>query len=147
MKRGGGEVGVTSRFWEQADHPPLRADTALGLMLRFAETLAQPDMSRRAVYRTSEWLAGLPARGSMEDEAWRDMVATNLAFQLKKQCSSEETKQRAETYALPFVELACRESKPADTARYLDHLLVTAEFFAREGRAFSMSGRAAGSGA
>ena len=144
MKRGGGEVVVTSRFWEKADKPPPLADTALGLMLRFAESLAQPDMSRRAVYRTTEWLAGLPARGSMADEAWRGMVATNLAFQLKKQCSSEDTKQRAETYALPFVELACRESKPADTARYLDHLLVTAEFFAREGRAFALNASAAG---
>lgn len=136
MKRGGGEVSVTSRFWDKANEPPPLADSSLGLMLRFAETLAQPDMSRRAVYRTTEWLAGLPARSGKDDAAWQDMVATNLAFQLKKQCSSEETKQRAKTYALPFVNLACRESQPADTARYLDNLLVTAEFFAREGRAF-----------
>ena len=113
-------------------------------MLRFAETLAQPDMSRRAVYRTAEWLAGLPARDSMEDQAWRGMVAANLAFQLQKQCSSEVTKKLAKTYALPFVNLACRESETADTARYLDNLLVTAEFFAREGRAFSMNGRTGG---
>lgn len=138
MKRGGGEVGASCHFWDRPDQPPPLADTALGLMLRFAETLAQPDMSRRAVYRATEWLAGLPARGSMGDKAWRDMVATNLAFQLKKQSSSAETKQRAESYALPFVELACRESKPTDTARFLDNLLVTAEFFAREGRIFAM---------
>lgn len=147
MKRGGGEVGVISHFWATADQPPPLADTALGLMLRFAQTLAQPDMSRRAVYRTSEWLAGLPTRNGKDDAAWQGMVAINLAFQLKKQCSSVESKQRAETYALPFVALACRESEPADTARYLDHLLATAEFFAREGRAFSMNGRAVGAGA
>jgi CRISPR-associated protein Cmr2 len=146
MKRGGGEVDVISRFWDQADQAPLLADTALGLMLRFAETLAQPDMSRRAVYRTTEWLAGLPTRNGKDDAGWQDMVATNLAFQLKKQCSSVETKQRAQTYALPFVELACRESEPANTASYLDRLLVTAEFFARESRAFSMNDRSLGTG-
>lgn len=133
MKRGGGEVGVISRFWETADQTPPLADTALGLMLRFAETLAQADMSRRAVYRTTEWLAGLPARDSMGDEAWRGMVATNLAFQLQKQGGVVQ-------HAREFVDLACRESNPTDTARYLDHLLVTAEFFAREGRAFTRTG-------
>lgn len=136
MKRGGGEVSVISRFWETADKPPRLPDTSLGLMMSFAETLAQPDMSRRAVYLTTEWLAGLPARNGKDDAVWQNMVATNLAFQLKKQCSSKETKQCAETYAMPFVDLACHESKPADTALYLDNLLVTAEFFAREGRAF-----------
>lgn len=141
MKRGGGEVGVTSRFWEKADQLPVLADTALGLMLRFAEALAQPDMSRRAVYRTTEWLAGLPARGQMEDDAWRGMVATNLAFQLQKQGGVVQ-------HAREFVDLACRESAtPAETARVLDHLLVTAEFFAREGRAFSMISRPPRSGA
>jgi CRISPR-associated protein Cmr2 len=129
MKRGGGEVSVTSRFWEKANEPPPLADTALGLMLRFAETLAQPGMSRRAVYRASEWLAGLPARSGKDDMAWRDMVATNLAFQLQKQGGVVR-------HAREFVELACRESPPADTARTLDNLLVSAEFFAREGRAF-----------
>lgn len=136
MKRGGGEVSVTSRFWETAAEPPLLAGTSLGLMMSFAETLAQRDMSRRAVYRTTEWLAGLPARTGKDDAAWQNMVATNLAFQLKKQCSSDETKRRTEIFAMPFVDLACRESQPADTARYLDNLLVTAEFFARECRAF-----------
>ncbi len=129
MKRGGGAVSVTSRFWEKADAPPPLADSALGLMLRFAHTLAQPDMSRRAVYRTTEWLAGLPARSGHDDATWRDMVATNLAFQLKNQGG-------VVSHAAEFVDLACSESTPKDTAHYLDHLLVTAEFFAREGRAF-----------
>lgn len=133
MKRGGGEVSVTSRFWDKASEPPPLADSALGLMLRFADTLAQPDMSRRAVYRTTEWLAGLPARGIRDDTAWQDMVATNLAFQFQKQGGVTR-------HAKEFVELACRESAPTDTARVLDNLLVTAEFFAREGRAFGQQG-------
>ena len=131
MKRGGGEVSVTSRFWEKASEPPPLTDTTLGLMLRFAETLAQSEMSRRAVYNTTAWLVDLPGRdGDMRDADWQTMVATNLAFQLNRQGGLRQ-------HAQEFVDLACRESPPADTARYLENLLVTAEFFAREGRAFS----------
>lgn len=130
MKRGGGEVSVTSRFWEKASEPPPLVDTALGMMLRFTETLAQSEMSRRAVYNTTAWLADLPGRdGDMRDADWQNMVATNLAFQLDRQGGLRQ-------HAQEFVDLACRESKPADTARCLDNLLVTVEFFAREGRAF-----------
>lgn len=129
MKRGGGEVSVTSRFWKIADQPPPLAETALGLMLRFAETLANSEMSRRAVYNTTEWLAGLPPRPAQNDLDWREMITTNLAFQLEKQKGLRQ-------HAREFVDVACRESQPADTAGYLANLLVTTEFFAREGRAF-----------
>jgi len=134
MKRGGGEVSVTSKFWPQASSPPPISETALGLMLRFAQTLALPGVSRRAVYNTTEWLAGLPERPAPDaiekDQAWQQMVATNLSFQLQKQGGVTH-------HAAEFVALACREStNPADTARVLDNLLITAEFFAREGRAF-----------
>jgi Predicted hydrolase of the HD superfamily (permuted catalytic motifs) len=136
MKRGGGEVAVTSRFWEKASDPPPLADTALGLMLRFADTLAQPEMSRRAVYHATEWLAGLPPRPKGDDAAWRAMIAANLAFQLQKQGGSP-------SHASEFVDLACRESTPEHTTQALADLLVTAEFFAREGRAFGPKGAAA----
>ena len=146
IKRGGGEVGVTSRFWEMAQAAgttpaaPLLAGTALGLLLRFAETLAQPDVSRRAVYNALEWLSGLPERGcdGMSDEAWRHMLASNLAWQIQRQDGVVQ-------HAREFVDLACRESaKPAETARVLGELLVTAEFFARNGRAFGHVGAQAG---
>jgi CRISPR-associated protein Cmr2 len=135
MKRGGGEVSVTSKFWPQASSPPPLSETALGLMLRFAQTLAQPGVSRRAVYNTTEWLAGLPERPApdavAQDQTWQQMVATNLAFQLQKQGGVTH-------HAAEFVALACRESsQPAETARVLENLLLTSEFFAREGRAFS----------
>jgi len=135
MKRGGGEVSVTSKFWQTANKPLPLVETALGLMLRFAETLAQPGVSRRAVYNTTEWLSGLPERPSPanqeNDKAWQQMVAITLAFQLKKQGGVTH-------HAAEFVALACRESaNPAETTTVLDNLLVTSEFFAREGRAFS----------
>lgn len=138
IKRGGGEVAVTSRFWEMADaatDAPL-ANTALGLLLRFADTLAQPEMSRRAVYNSLDWLSGLPERGApgMSDEDWRRMLASNLAFQLQRQGGLEQ-------HAREFVDLACRESAiPAETAGVLGRLLATAEFFARNGRAFGQTG-------
>lgn len=130
MKRGGGEIAVTSRFWEHASEPPLLADTALGLILRFAHALAQPEMSRRAVYHTTAWLAGLPPRSGKDDAGWQSLVATSLAYQLQRQGGEVR-------HARELVELACRESAPADTAAYLTNLLVSAEFFAREGRAFA----------
>jgi CRISPR-associated protein Cmr2 len=76
QKRGGGEVIVSSRFWAMAEGseaaPPPLTDTSLGLLLRFAETLAQPEISRRAVYNALEWLSGMPERGGkgMSDEDW-----------------------------------------------------------------------------
>jgi hypothetical protein len=139
-------VGVTSRFWEMphavgaTPAAPLLADTALGLLLRFAETLAQPEVSRRAVYNALEWLSGLPERGcgGMSDEAWRHMLASNLAYQIERQGGVVQ-------HAREFVDLACRESaRPAETARVLGELLVTAEFFARNGRAFGQAAAQAG---
>lgn len=142
MKRGGGEVSVSSRFWDpslvkanqEIQHLPLER-TALGLMLRFAQTLAQSDMSRRAVYNSTEWLDALPARDArgrdgkpaLADEEWQRMVTLNLAMQFKRQSGLPE--QAAE-----FVKLACAESAPKETLAVLQGLLVTAEFFAREGR-------------
>lgn len=149
MKRGGGEVAVTSSFWENASAPPPLADTALGLMLRFADTLAQPEMSRRAVYHTTAWLAGLPPRPKEgEDNAgWREMIATNLAFQLQKQdgrnLKTEEKRAYWEPLAWQFVSLVCQESTPEHTAQTLADLLVTTEFFARESRSFGLKGACA----
>lgn len=130
MKRGGGEVSVTSRFWSKTDPLPMLKDTPLGFMLRFADTLANSDMSRRAIYNTTNWLALLPSRdGGMGDDDWQEMVTRNLAYQLDRQGGARH-------HAGELVALGCRESQPADTARFLDSLLVTTEFFAREGRAF-----------
>jgi CRISPR-associated protein Cmr2 len=129
MKRGGGEAAVTSRFWVTPNQPPKLEDSALGLMLRFAQTLGESEMSRRAIYNTTEWLAGLPGRSATDDSIWVDMVACNLAYQLQRQGGLSK-------HATELVQLACAESKPAQTPKMLEDLLVCAEFFAREGRAF-----------
>jgi CRISPR-associated protein Cmr2 len=130
MKRGGGEVAVTSRFWKRPEQPPALQDSALGLMLRLVQTMGEGGMSRRAVYRATEWLAGLPPRESRSDVSWREMVTTSLGQQLERQGGL-----RADAAAI--VDLVCAESAPADTPRLLADLLVCAEFFAREGRTFA----------
>jgi CRISPR-associated protein Cmr2 len=133
IKRGGGEVGVTSQFWTPAGPLPALDRTALGLLMSFARLLAQPGVSRRAVYRTTEWLRGLPLRPQGNDAGWRAMVAANLAFQLHRQ--GVNWPGEASAFAADFVALACSESvSPGATADTLENLLVTAEFFAREGR-------------
>lgn len=139
MKRGGGEVSVTSRFWDQAlvnDEQKLPLEqTALGLMLRFAESIARSDTSRRAVYNATEWLGRLPARNGlgpdgkalMTDAEWQRMAAQNLAMQFDKQGALR-------AHAVEMVRLVAAENAPDKTLDALQDLLVTAEFFAREGR-------------
>ena len=143
MKRGGGAISVTSRFWDQSlvktdgqDGARLPLEkTALGLLLRFADSIAHTGTSRRAVYNATDWLTKLPARGGlgpdgkllMTDPDWQHMVACNLAMQFGKQ-------DALPAHAREFVALACAENEPKDTLTALADMLVTAEFFAREGR-------------
>jgi len=145
IKRGGGEVGVTARFWDvgNADATPLLKDSPPGFMLRLAHTLAHSDFSRRAIYKAQQWLADLPPRPAKEDGDWREMVATHLAWQFGKQGGIEALAHEA--VALVCSGLAPATALPATRqtqreAVALESLLVTAEFFAREGRAFKRSG-------
>ena len=140
IKRGGGEVGVTARFWEtvNADTSPKLTASPAGFMLRLADTLANSDFSRRAIYKAQQWLNDLPPRPAKDDADWRAMVSTHLAWQFGKQGGIEALAHEA-------VELVCGGLAPATAlpatrrgqreAVALESLLVTAEFFAREGRA------------
>lgn len=96
-------------------------------LLRLAEALDATEFSRRAVFAACEWLAGLPPRPLSDDGAWQRMTGTLLAKQFKQQ-------KGLEVFAREAVEIACRESAPEETSRYLADLLVTAEFFARQSR-------------
>ncbi len=130
MKRGGGEVGVTASFGLRSDAetatPRLR-DTAAGFLLRLADTLAKTEFSRRAIFAACEWLDGLPPRPARDDDGWREMTASLLAMQFERQ-------QGLAALAHEAVAIACAQSRPERTSRYLADLLVTAEFFARLGR-------------
>ncbi len=139
MKRGGGEVGIKSSFWNAASDSPSLKDSPAGFILRLADALVTSDFSRRAIYKAQEWLNDLPPRPNGDDAAWRDMVATYLAYQFDRQGGIK-------SLALEAVSLACEGVAPAvpvsaeraahREAIALQNLLVTAEFFAREGRAF-----------
>jgi CRISPR-associated protein Cmr2 len=130
MKRGGGEVGVTATFGlrSEADgQTPKLSATAAGFLLRLADALARTEFSRRAIFAACEWLDGLPPRPGDDDSRWREMMASLLALQFERQ-------QGLTTLAQEAVDIACANSSPEQTPRFLANLLVTAEFFARQGR-------------
>jgi CRISPR-associated protein Cmr2 len=130
MKRGGGEVGVTAGFGLRSDGAaamPRLSATPAGFLQRLADTLAATDFSRRAIFAACEWLQGLPPRPDGDDASWRAMTESLLAKQFERQ-------QGLRALAHEAVAVACAQSRPPQTARYLADLLVTAEFFARQGR-------------
>lgn len=130
LKRGGGEVGVTASFGLRSDvdaATPKLSRTPAGFLMRLADTLARTEFSRRAIFAASEWLDGLPPRPDRDDTAWREMTASLLALQFERQ-------QGLATLAHEAVQIACEESRPDNTSRFLADVLVTAEFFARQSR-------------
>lgn len=130
MKRGGGEVGITASFRDRvaSEHgTPQLKRTAAGYMLRLADALDATEFSRRAIYAACEWLHGLPPRPEGDDSQWRAMASTLLAKQFERQKGVAALADEA-------VDVACSESTPDKTPRFLADLLVSAEFFARQGR-------------
>lgn len=132
LKRGGGEVSVTSPWWP-VDKPSQQPDTtqsALALMKQLAEQLALTDFSRGAIYRAQLWFEGLtddPA--DTKDDRWREQMATSLAHQFSRQKGDREVARKV-------VNFVCDVMKPTHPRTAIDHFLVTSEFFARETRAF-----------
>ena len=148
IKRGGGEVGVTARFWKTGDShaAPQLAESPAGFMLRLAHTLANSDFSRRAIYKAQQWLNDLPPRPAKEDADWRAMVSTHLAWQFDKQKGIADLAREAVNFACeqydvddPRPVIASATNVPGSRTAHreaaaLESLLVTAEFFARDGR-------------
>ncbi|MBK7051998.1 MAG: type III-B CRISPR-associated protein Cas10/Cmr2 [Rhodoferax sp.] len=162
LKRGGGEVNVTSPWWpvNAATQQPDTSQSALALMKQLAEQLALTDFSRGAIYKAQLWFAGLsehPLDGYLADlpkdkrkqflfdieaqkphaierakslsDAWRDQIATSLAYQFKRQKGSAEL-------ARQVVDYVCDVIHPAHPKTAIENFLVTSEFFAREARSF-----------
>lgn len=114
LKRAGGEVGVTDKWFRAGD------DGAAGLLDALIRMLASKDVSRRAAYHSVEWLAQLSAR---PDAA---LLCTNLAYQFDRQGGDR-------VLALRLADYASRHHAEAPT-RTLIHFLMTAEFLARNTR-------------
>ncbi len=147
LKRGGGEVNVTSPWWpvDKATQQPDTSQSGLALMKQLALQLAHTDFSRGAIYRAQLWFEGLTDNAADANNAtWRDQMAYSLAYQFKRQTQDE--KQMAGELAHAVVKFVCDVIQPAQPRTAIDNFLVTSEFFAREARAFrpEKSVRAAG---
>ncbi len=120
VKRSGGALRLTAKWGE-----PVR------LLLKLREFLAEPEVSRRAVYNSIVWLRDLP-----EPEGDGEMVARLLAYQLDRQAGRKTNRDH---YALPqlsgdLVAQAIRHEKPGQQLAWLENFLSVAEFLARETR-------------
>ncbi|TSE30401.1 type III-B CRISPR-associated protein Cas10/Cmr2 [Tepidimonas charontis] len=114
LKRAGGEVGVTDK-WFRAE-----GDGAVGLLDALMRMLARKGVSRRAAYNAVEWLGRLPTR---PDAA---LLRANLAYQFARQGGDRELALRLADYAARHY--------PEAAAKLLIDFLMTAEFLARNSR-------------
>jgi CRISPR-associated protein Cmr2 len=142
LKRGGGEVSVSSPWWALTDQsrPVMerqREDsghtafdfTALGLLRRLRDELSKTDFSRGAIYRAQQWFDGLTDdKDDANNLLWREQIAGSLAYQFDRQNGTPQV-------ARDIVDYVCDVMKPDHPRSLLENFLVTAEFFARESRA------------
>ena len=131
LKRGGGEVNVTSPWWKlDAKQQPDTTQSALALMKQLAIELATTEFSRGAIYRAQLWFEGLTDNASdAQDKDWRDQMTSSLAHQFDRQKGNKDVARRV-------VDFVCDVMKPEHPKTAIDQFLVTSEFFARETRAF-----------
>lgn len=124
VKRSGGVLHLTADWGKP-----------LELLLKVRGFLADPSVSRRAVYNSLVWLKDLP------EDASADMLGSLLGYQFNRQMSARakdeaKTKWKRED----VLGLACRvaglaAARPASERRdWLERFLGAAEFLARETR-------------
>ena len=131
LKRGGGEVSVTSPWWPvKEDQQPDTSQSALALMKQLAQQLALTDFSRGAIYRAQMWFEGLTDDAPDAHSAvWRAQMTTSLAYQFSRQKGDPNV-------ARNVVDFVCKVMQPQHPRTAIDNFLVTSEFFARETRSF-----------
>ena len=137
LKRGGGEVSVTSPLWPvDSKQQPDTAQSALALMKQLAEQLALTAFSRGAIYKAQLWFEGLTDDAKdAKNPTWRAQMASSLAYQFNRQKGSAEL-------AHAVVAFVCDVIQPAHPKSAIENFLVTSEFFAREARSFSDKAKA-----
>jgi CRISPR-associated protein Cmr2 len=143
LKRGGGEVNVTSPWWpvNPATQQPNTAQSALALMKQLAEQLALTDFSRGAIYKAQLWFEGLTDdTKDAKSKTWRDQMTSSLAYQFSRQKGDKEV-------ARQVVDFICDVMQPQHPKTAIENFLVTSEFFAREARAFKEQAAATKRGA
>jgi len=138
LKRGGGEVNVTSPWWpvDTASQQPDTSQSALALMKQLAEQLTQTAFSRGAIYKAQLWFEGLTDDAQdAKSPTWRAQMASSLAYQFNRQKGSAEL-------AHAVVSFVCDVIQPAHPKTATENFLVTSEFFAREARSFNDKAKA-----
>jgi CRISPR-associated protein Cmr2 len=137
LKRGGGEVSVTSPWWPVgAEQKPDTTQSAMALMKQLAEQLAMTAFSRGAIYKAQLWFEGLTDDAKdVKNEVWRDQMASSLAYQFNRQKGSAEL-------AHQVVAFVCDVMQPKHPKTAIENFLVTSEFFAREARSFGDKAKA-----
>lgn len=119
IKRSGGVLTLTAKWGEP-----------LAVLMALRDFLADPAVSRRAVYNSLAWLQDLPPDASEE------MLGSLLAYQFKRQTSKHETWERCKGSELcnRIAKLACHKQE-VDRLDWLEFFMGVAEFLAREARA------------
>ncbi|MBL8529381.1 MAG: type III-B CRISPR-associated protein Cas10/Cmr2 [Burkholderiales bacterium] len=116
IKRSGGTLRLTEKWGKP-----------VALLCDLRKFLADPGVSRRAVYNSLEWLTDLP-----EPQGDGAMLKSLLAYQLGRQ-AEKTARDRVPGLAQRLTELTVAQSK--NRLRWLSNFLNVAEFLARETRA------------
>lgn len=145
QKRSGGAVQLTlpwlppsaDRGWHDALQGSL-TDSPAALLVKLRDLFAG-DTSRRAAYLTQGWLEDLPTGEHLGAETLKELLAANLAHQLKRQGGDQ-----AAPLGRLLAETACaigadrqsdgRDGLKSPQAVLVRDMLAVAEFLAREGR-------------
>ncbi len=116
IKRSGGVLSVTAKWGEP-----------LEVLLALRNFLAEPQVSRRAVYNSLAWLEDLPG------DASADMLGSLLGYQFKRQTARDTAwnKHNGSNLCQRIAALACQEN---DRLTWLTRFMGVAEFLAREAR-------------
>lgn len=114
IKRAGGEVGVTDK-WFRED-----GSSAPELLARLVTMLGAGGVSRRAMYNSVEWLQQLPRQTDAS------LLSANLAHQFERQGGDRRLALDLAAY--------CSSHHTGDPVDVVCRMLMTAEFLARESR-------------
>ena len=118
IKRSGATLQFTANWGEP-----------VSLLLAARDFLADPDVSRRAVYNSLDWLKDLP-----EPDGDGAMLEKLLAYQLARQTQRKTSLDHHDVPGLArrLTDLALQQ--PGSRLKWLANFLAVAEFLAREGR-------------
>ena len=135
LKRGGGEVSLTSHWWGRGEAGPDVSRSALALLRELAAALAGTSFSRGALYIAQQWFDGLTdSAADVDSNEWRSQMTGALSYQFERQ-------QGERRLAREIVDFVCEVMRPAQPRTAIENFLMTAEFLAREGRAFRLTGQ------